>query len=54
MIITDNEIEDKEIETMYDCDMCQDDGYIEEMGDGENFEWDVIGHKKCPKCNEDD
>ena len=25
---------------------------IEVMGDGANFEWDVIGHKRCPELND--
>jgi len=26
---------------------CDGSGEIEIMGDGEHFEWDVIGYKKC-------
>lgn len=32
------------------CETCGGDGLIEIMGDGANFEWDVIGHKPCPDC----
>lgn len=35
------------------CERCDGDGYIEIMGDGDNFECDVIGHKACPDCNEE-
>lgn len=24
---------------------------IEVMGDGDNFEWDVVGYKRCPEEN---
>ena len=33
------------------CEECNDSGYIEIMGDGENFEWDVVGTQRCPECN---
>jgi hypothetical protein len=36
------------------CEKCGGDGYIEIMGDGENFEWDVIGTKPCSECQNDD
>lgn len=32
---------------IYNCDDCQDSGEIEIMGDGDNFEWDVVGIKRC-------
>lgn len=32
------------------CDLCNGEGLIEIMGDGVNFEWDVIGTKPCPHC----
>lgn len=35
------------------CETCGGEGYIEELGDGDHFEVDVIGHKKCPDCNND-
>lgn len=41
----------KEGDLVFTCRTCNDKGYIEEMGDGENFEWDVIGTKPCPDCN---
>lgn len=34
------------------CEYCNGDGYIEIIGDGDNFECDVIGHKDCPHCND--
>lgn len=33
------------------CELCNGDGYIEIIGDGDNFECDVIGHKDCPECS---
>lgn len=36
------------------CEKCGGDGYIEIMGDGDNFECDVIGHKPCSECNDND
>lgn len=39
-----NEEDDKE-EVV--CELCNDTGVIEVMGDGDNFEWDVIGTKPC-------
>lgn len=30
------------------CELCGGDGFIEEMGDGENFEYDVIAEHPCP------
>lgn len=33
------------------CETCGGDGFIEIMGDGENFEWDVIDTKPCPNCS---
>jgi hypothetical protein len=32
------------------CEVCDGDGVIEIMGEGSNFEWDVVGHKPCPEC----
>lgn len=32
------------------CPTCDGDGVIEIMGDGANFEWDVIAYKPCPYC----
>lgn len=29
------------------CEICNDEGFVEVMGDGENFEWDVVGYKRC-------
>lgn len=29
------------------CKICNDTGEIEIMGDGANFEWDVVDVKKC-------
>lgn len=48
----DKEVFEPEEEVKYECERCQDTGFVEEMGDGENFEWDVIGHSRC-SCNED-
>lgn len=39
---------------MDDCETCGGEGVIEVMGDGDNFEWDVIGYKPCPDCEYDD
>lgn len=39
-------------ESFVECDTCNDDGYVEIMGDGDNFEYDVIGTKPCPDCND--
>lgn len=36
------------------CEKCGDDGVIEILGDGDNFECDVIGYKNCPVCNNND
>lgn len=33
------------------CLVCEGDGFVEEYGDGEHFEWDVIGMHPCPGCN---
>ena len=41
----------EEDQTEYNCDLCQDQGFVEIMGEGEGFEWDVIGTKEC-ECNE--
>lgn len=49
----------EQLEKQYDrefplCEKCNDTGFLEVeiMGDGENFEWDVIGHKtvSCDEC----
>jgi len=32
------------------CENCNGDGFVEIMGDGDNFEYDVIGTKPCPDC----
>jgi hypothetical protein len=41
----------KEIEITEEvCNRCDGDGYVEVMGDGPNFEWDVVDHKPCPDC----
>lgn len=36
------------------CESCNGDGFIEIMGDGDNFECDVIGTKPCPECSDND
>lgn len=36
------------------CEKCGGSGVIEILGDGENFECDVIGHKPCPDCRDND
>ncbi len=33
------------------CETCGGDGFIEEMGDGDNFEYDVIATHPCPQCH---
>ena len=34
------------------CNICNDTGEVEIMGDGDNFEWDVVEIKRC-SCQED-
>lgn len=34
------------------CSICKDEGRVEVMGDGANFEWDVVGFKTCECKNE--
>ena len=36
---------------MIKCTLCDGTGRIEVMGDGANFEWDVIGHRECSDCD---
>lgn len=38
----------------FDCETCEDTGQVDIIGDGDNFEVDVIGHKRCPDCGEED
>ena len=45
-----NQVANKMFEAT-ECETCNGDGYVEEMGDGANFEWDVIGTKPCPDCS---
>jgi hypothetical protein len=45
-------IHKEQVEEKFDCELCQDTGEIEVMGDGDNFEWDVVGIKQC-SCQED-
>ena len=37
-----------------ECEKCNGTGYIEIMGDGENFEWDVVDTKPCGNCTLND
>lgn len=37
-------------EQHYDCQTCKDERALEVLGDGPNFECDVIGYKPCPDC----
>ena len=37
-----------------ECPRCGGSGSIEIMGDGDNFEWDVVGYKPCPDCQFED
>ena len=37
----------------YECETCQDQRAIEVLGDGENFENDVVGYRPCPDCKVD-
>lgn len=39
-------------EETFMCDVCKDTGEIEIMGDGDNFENDVVGIRKCD-CQQD-
>lgn len=41
-------------ETKPDCETCNDEHCIEVLGDGDNFEVDVIGYKPCPDCKWED
>lgn len=34
----------------YDCSNCLGTGEVEVMGDGDGFEWEVIGIKRCTAC----
>lgn len=34
----------------FECDECQDYGYVEIMGDGPNFDFDVVGTRPCSTC----
>lgn len=34
------------------CEECNGEGFVEEMGDGENFENDVIGTRNCSTCSD--
>lgn len=45
---------EEEVEIKSNCEKCGGDGYIEIMGDGEGFEYDVVGHKPCPECQNND
>ena len=48
-----NHYKEKEIAEQEDqCEECGGDGIIEIMGDGENFENDVVDTKPCPECSE--
>jgi len=42
----------RSLEDQLPCEKCGGEGVIEILGDGENFECDVIGHKPCPDCND--
>lgn len=33
------------------CERCNGEGKVEKIGDGENFECDVVGTKPCPECS---
>ncbi|MDZ4241132.1 MAG: hypothetical protein U1D31_03375 [Patescibacteria group bacterium] len=37
-----------------DCQFCAGEGIIEIMGDGDNFEWDVVETKPCKECRQED
>lgn len=37
----------------YSCFKCGGEGRIEIFGDGEHFEYDVVGYKQCPDCQYD-
>lgn len=36
------------------CKTCEDEGVVEVLGDGPNFEVDVIGYKPCKECAYED
>ena len=44
--------EAQKLDDLIPCLRCNGKRVVEEMGDGANFEWDVIGNKKCPLCSE--
>jgi len=46
------ELSQKKVGTFFgkECETCGGDGIIEEMGDGDNFEYDVIAEHPCPEC----
>lgn len=43
-----------EMEPIPECETCNDERAIEVLGDGENFEVDVVGYKPCPDCKWED
>lgn len=38
----------------YECFTCKDERGIEILGNGDNFECDVVGYKPCPDCEYED
>jgi hypothetical protein len=52
MVARDVDAYERTLENFVECDTCNDDGYVEIMGDGGNFECDVIGTKPCPDCRD--
>lgn len=47
-------MDDSDYEEKVKCEHCNDTGEIEIMGDGANFEWDVVDVKKCGWCQDSD
>lgn len=41
-------------DTEPECKTCNDERAIEVLGDGDNFEVDVVGYKPCPDCKWED
>lgn len=44
----------EDVEEEDNCEECGGDGFVEIMGDGPNFEWDVVGTRPCSECSDVD
>lgn len=45
---------EEETDEKFDCKTCRDERVVEVLGDGDNFEVDVVGYKPCPDCKWED